>query len=53
MHNAGDSNHLEDSVPVVGLGELLVLFRTPRIGARRPTGNDKVLSIAGFIADQP
>lgn len=36
VHDAGDAHDLQHTIPVVGLAELVVLFRAPRVSARTP-----------------
>lgn len=36
VHDAGDADHLQHAVPVVGLAELVVLLGTPRVRAGAP-----------------
>lgn len=42
VYDAGDAHNLQHAVPVVGLAELVVLLRTPRVRARTPAGMYRV-----------
>ena len=43
MNDSGNADDFEHSIPVIGLGELVVLFIAPRVGTGRPANNRNAL----------